>query len=212
MPSPFYRPSSGAGPAGKGVSEDGFEGAQTLFEQVKNVLGDIGCGLIPSNATELASAHAAAQAYMAARNGLVSPEQALLGQGPNDLPQVQLSGDAAHLDASMDGAPMDIGKAISDLMGNMGDVLNQAISNPIGFVGQLLGFLFKMFTDIAANLGEALSEAARAAASAMEDAWKKQMEMASAAGQNAGLQPLELYTQSATTQTLSHALKNGAST
>lgn len=207
MPSPFYRPSSAAGPAGKGVSEDGFEGAQTLFEQVKGVLGDAGCAFIPSNAEELASAKAAGEAYLAARAGAVSPEQALLGQGPQgDLPQVQLGGDGAS------GSSPDIGKAISDLMANMGDVLNSAISNPVGFIGQLLGFLFKMFTDIAANIGEALSEAARAAASAMEDAWKKQMEMASAAGQNAGLQPLELYTQSATTQTLSHALKNGAST
>lgn len=208
MPSPFYRPSSAAGPAGKGVSEDGFEGAQTLFEQLKGVAGDMGCAFIPSNAQEFASAKAAAQSYLAARNGLVTPEQALLGENPQGLPDVQVGTDGASLDANS----MDIGKAISDLVSNMGDVLNQAISNPIGFIGQLLGFLFKMFTDIAANIGEALSEAARAAASAMEDAWKKQMEMASAAAQDAGLQPLELYTQSATTQTLSHALKNGAST
>lgn len=204
MPSPFYRGGGGGGGrSGPGVSEAGFEGAQTLFEQTKGVLGDMGCGFIPTNAEEAASAKAAADAYMSCRNG-VSPTDALAQQTcPREFPDVQL-GDAAS-------GPMDLGKAIGDLCSNMGDMLNQVMTSPMGMLGSFLSFLFKLFTEIASGIGEAIAEAARAAASAVEEAWKRQMELASKAAEQ-GVQPLELYTQSATTQTLSHALKNTAST
>lgn len=205
MPSPFYRSSTSPGASGPGVTEAGAEGAQLLFEQVKGIVSGMGCTFIPTAADELASAKAAGDAYLSARNGHVAPDQSILGQG-SDLPQMQL-GDGAV--TGMEGCT-DIGKAISDLVSKMGDVLNQAITSPVGFLGQLLGFLFKLFTDIAGNISQVLSETARAAAAAIEDAWKKQMELAAAAGTNAGLQPLELFNQAATTQTLSHAMKTSS--
>lgn len=191
---PLYRPSSGAAKSGLGVSNDGYEGANTLFEQAKSVLGDIGSPFVPSNAAEASAGKAAADAYLASRNGTV----------PQEFPSVTL-------DESGASGPMDIGKALSEMMTNMGDMLNQVLTaGPMGILSQLMSFLFKLFTNIASGIGQALTETARAAASAIEEALKKQMEMASAAGQ--GLQPLELYMQSATTQTLSHALNNSTST
>ncbi len=202
---PLYRPSSGPSKAGAGISNDGYEGANTLFEQAKGVLGDMGCPFIPSNGQEAAAAKAAADAYMSCRNGAVPSDGAFIqdSQCPKDFPKMAVDGTGA--------GSMDIGKALSEMMGNMGDMLNQVMSaGPMGILSQLMSFLLKMFSEIASGIGQAITETARAAASAMEDAWKKQMEMASGAGQ--GLQPLELYNQSATTQTLSHALKNTSST
>lgn len=203
---PFYRPSTGGGKSGPGISNDGYEGANTLFEQAKGVLGDMGCPFIPSNAQEAASAKAAADAYMACRNGTVPSEQAFLheSQCPKDFPDVALDGTGTA-------GPTDIGKALGDMMHNMGDMLNQVMTaGPGGILSQLMTFLFKVFTEMASGISQAIMESANAAAAAIEEALKKQLEMASSAAQ--GLQPLELYTQQATTQTLSHAMKTASGT
>jgi hypothetical protein len=143
---------------------------------------------------------------------LVSPNEAFFHEGrvPNDFPQVDLKSDMSK--GMGDAHFGDIGKAVTDLMSHMGDMLNQLVSSPMSFLSSLMGILFKMFTEIAEGVGQALSEAAQAVASVVEEAWKKQMEMASSAATQAGLQPLELYNQAATTQTLATALKTTSST
>jgi hypothetical protein len=209
----MYRPPRAAGRSGPGVSADGYDGAEKFFDQVKTIAGELKLPGLPTGAQESAAAKAAVDAYMSARNGITGPADAAIGgQGrmPNDFPQVDLKGDVAKVG---DVSPLsEIGKAVSELMANMGDMLNQMIASPMGFLSNLLGFLCKMFSEMAEGIGQALSEAAHAIASVVEDAWKKQMELASSAANQAGLQPLELYNQAATTQTLSHALKNTAST
>jgi len=145
---------------------------------------------------------------MAARNGLVSSNDAFFHQGkvPGEFPSVDLKADVPT------GSPLaDIGKAMGDLMSNMGDMVNQIVQGPMGMLGSILSFLMKLFTEVASSIGQALSEAAQAVASAVEDVWKKQMQMASQSA-NTGLQPLELYNQAATTQTMATALKSTSST
>lgn len=217
MPSPFYRASSGAGPAGKGVSADGYDGAESFFEQLNTVAGDLGLPGFPTAAQQSLAGKAAVDAYMTARNGTLTPDQAFFYEGkvPQDFPKVDLNVDSVpklDLNGGIGTDTQALNSALSDLTSNFADVLKEGLSSPFGMLGQLLGFLFKLFTEVIMQVSEALAETARAAAAAVEDAWKKQMDMASAATQTPGLQPLELYTQSATTQTLSHALKNGAST
>lgn len=208
----MYRPpAASGGRGGPGISADGYAGAESFFEQVKTVAGELKLAGLPTGAQESAAAKAAVDAYMSARNGFTSVNDAFFHEGkvPGEFPQVDLKGDAIGI---KDASPLgDIGKAVTELMSHMGDMLNQLISAPTGILGSIIGFLFKLFTEIAEGIGTALSEAAQAIASVVEDAWKKQMEIASTAANQAGLQPLELYNQAATTQTLSHALKSGMS-
>ena len=209
----MYRAPKAAGRSGGfGVSGDGYDGAESFFEQVKNIAGDLKIPGMPTGASESAAAKAAVDAYMSARNGIVSPNDAFFHEGrvPNDFPKVDLKADMSK--GLGDANFADIGKAVTDLMSHMGDMLNQLVSSPMSVLGSLLGFLFKMFTEIAEGVGQALSEAAQAVASVVEEAWKKQMEMASSAATQSGLQPLELYNQAATTQTLATALKTTTST
>lgn len=218
MPSPFYRASSGAGPASKGVSADGYDGAESFFEQLNTVAGELKIPGFPSAAQQSLAAKTAVDAYMTARNGTISPTEAFFNQGklPADFPEMDLSVDSApqlELSANVPGADSQtINNAISELSNSFADVLKTGLSSPMGLIGQLLGVLFKFFTEVITQISQSLAEIARAYAAAVEDAWKKQMEMTSTAAQTPGLQPLELYTQSATTQTLSHALKNAAGT
>lgn len=196
----MYRPPAASSRSGPGVSGDGYDGAESFFEQSKTVAGEL--NLTPS---ESASAKAAADAYLAARNGNVTPDQAFFQQGkvPAEFPQ-----DMHITDAK---SPMgDLGKAVGDMMQNMGDMLNQIVQGPMGILGSVLSFLMKLFTEVAKGIGEAISEAAQAVAEAVEDTWKKSMQMASQAG--TAVQPLELYNQAATTQTLATALKSTTST
>ena len=208
MPSPFYRSSTGGGGGGgKGVSSDGYDGAESFFEQLKTVANELKLPFMPSGAAESAAAKAAVDAYMTARNGTLSPAEAFFYQGesPGEFPELEIT------QPGTDSPIGDIGKALNDFMANMGDMLNELLTSPVGLLGSFLNFLFKLFTTVVQGISQVVQETARAAAAAIEDAWKKQMEMASAAGQT-GLQPLELYNQAATTQTLSHSLKNTAGT
>ena len=207
----MYRPpSAGGGRSGPGVSADGCDGAQTLFGQAKGLAGELG---LAGGADQAAQAKAAVDAYMVARDGVSPGAEALAhnGQVPNEFPQIDLKGDGTGI---RDGSsPLsEIGKAVSELMSQMGDMLNQMFSGPMGVLGSILGFLFKLFSEIAGSIGQALSEIANAVACAVEETWKKQMEAAASTASQAGLQPLELYNQAAVTQTLSVALKNSAST
>jgi len=204
----MYRPPAASSRSGPGISKDGYDGAESFFEQAKTVAGDLKIPGMPGGSSEAASAKAAVDAYMAARNGMGSAPDTYFQHGrvPGDFPQVDLKADVAT------GSPLaDIGKAVGDLMSHMGDMVNQLVQGPMGILGSVMSFLMKLFTEMASSVGQALSETAQAVASAVEDAWKKQMETASTAG-SSGLQPLELYNQSATTQTLSHALNNTSST
>ena len=212
MPSPFYRQSSGGGGGGGAVSEAGGKGALALFGEVKTAATDIQTTLFPSHAEEQAAAKAAADAYATARTGPAGHEAALQGNGQLDIPDLQFGDGAAG--ATTDMGSMDIGKAVSDMVSGMGDFLNQAINSPMGLLGSILNFLFKLFTEIATSTVEMLNEIAKAAAAAVEDAVKKQLEAAQSAAQNtaAGLQPLELFNQAASTQTLSTALKSTSGT
>lgn len=192
------------GGGGAGVSEAGGKGALALFGEVKAAMTDSNTPFLPSKADEAAAAKAAADAYAGVKNPLAAPKDAMMQANADlDIPDLDL-GDGKS-DMANTG---DIGKAINDMVAGMGDLLNQAFSSPIGFIGSLINFLFKMFTELASTALDMLNEIARAAAAAIEDAAKKQLQAQS----STGLQSLELFNQSATTQTLSHALKSGAST
>lgn len=211
----MYRaPAARASRGGMGVSGDGYDGAESFFEQTKTVAGELKLPGLPTDAAQSAAAKAAVDAYMSARNGLVSSNEAFFHQGnvPGEFPAVDLKADSVgHVGG--DASPMsEIGKAVTDLMSHMGDMLNQLVTGPMGMLGSLLQFLAKVFTEMAEGIGTAVSEAAQAIATVVEDTWKKQLEMASTAANQAGLQPLELYNQAATTQVLSTALKTSAST
>lgn len=214
MISPFYRPSSGAssGGGGGGVSEAGGKGALTLFGGAAAAT-EVATPFIPSHANEAAAAQAAADAYASTKTGLAAGKDVLLqgaGAGQLEIPQLQL-GDTQIADAGA----LDIGKAINDMIAGMGDLINQAIASPMGFLTSLLGFLFKLFTDIASSTVQMLNDIAKAAASAIEEATRKQLEAVQNSAQNlgsAGLQPLELFNQAASTQALSTALKSISST
>jgi hypothetical protein len=210
----MYRSPTSTARSGPGISADGYNGAESFFEQVTRIGYELKIPGMPTPVEQAAAAKSAVDAYMSAKNGLVSSNEAFFQEGkvPGDFPQVDIKADVSTglNDAS---SPLtDVGKAVTDLMSHMGDMLNQMISAPMGILGAFLGFLVKLFTDIAEGIGQALSEAAQAIASAVEDVWKKQMEVVSSAASQSGLQPLELYNQAATTQILSHALRNGAST
>ncbi|MBX9687905.1 MAG: hypothetical protein K2X27_14460 [Candidatus Obscuribacterales bacterium] len=196
---PFYKQSNGMKAAGAGISEAGYEGASTLFEQAKGALGDAKCPFMPSNAEEAASAKAAADAYLSCRNGQVGADAAFNQQGAVDVPDLQISSDA-----SVSG--FDLGKMLNDFVGNMGDMLNQVVSGPLGIIGSLVSFLVKLFSDMAGSLADFLAETARAAAASVEEALKKQMQ--ASADSAKALQSLELYNQSASTQILSHSLSS----
>src|SRR6185295_17344090 len=156
----MYRPPREAGKAGAGVSADGYDGAEKFFDQVKTIAGELHIPGIPTGASETAAAKAAVDAYMTARNGVAPGNDAFFQQAHvrDGLPQVDLKADALG-----DGSPLaDIGKAVSELMSNMGDMVNQMVQGPMGILGSILSFLYKLFTDIAGTIGQALSETARA--------------------------------------------------
>lgn len=203
----FYRQSNGAGKSGPGISGDGYDGAESFFEQAKTVAGELKLPFIPTDAEESAAAKAAVDAYMGARNGNMSPTEAFFhnGEVPNEFPQVELSGEADG--GITDSNPLqNIGKAFAELMNNMGDMFAHMLESPLGFLGSLLGFLVKLFTEIAGAISETMQEVARAAASVAEDAWKKQMEAIASSNP----QSIEVFSKQATTQTLSHSLKNSS--
>jgi hypothetical protein len=69
-----------------------------------------------------------------------------------------------------------IGKAFTDIMSKMGDMLGSMMQGPMGLLGGLLNFFLTVFSEILSTLGTFLEETARAAASVAAEAWKKQME------------------------------------
>ncbi len=205
MSSPFYRGASSGGGSGPGVSEAGGQGAVALFGEIKTAVNDAHSVFTGPSASEEAAAKAAADAY-AGTNAAV-PEKLEVQQ---DFPDLELKNDIGARSQELDFS--ELGKSLTEFFNNMGDMLNQLASNPIGFLSSLLNFFIKLFTDMAAGLSQALAEAARQAAAACDELLKKQLEMANEAIQHTtGLQPLELFNQQATTQTVSHALKNTAS-
>jgi hypothetical protein len=209
----MYRPrvSSFGGGGGRGVSSEGADGGQLLFGQTQKIAGEAGLIAMPTAADQSATAKAAVDAYMSARNGTPAGADALGQQTkiPGDFPEIDVKGDGLK-DLN---SPVDIGRAVNELMSQMGDMINQMFSAPMSAIGSLIGFLFKLFTEIFEGLGQALADMANAAASAFEDALKKQAEAAAnAAAATPGLQPLELFNQAASTQTVATSLKNSAST
>lgn len=205
---PFYRQSNGTGGGGAGVSEAGSKGAATLFGGASAALEGGKIPFAPTPADEAAAAKALVEAYggsAPASDAALSAHDALAHDaGLNQFPDLEFSSDIS-------GKPVDFTQALNELFSNMGDMINQFAASPMGFVGSLLNFLFKLFTEVATGVCEFLSELARAAAAAAEEMLKKQMELAAAAGAP-GLQPMELFNQAATTQTVSHALKTAPST
>lgn len=215
----FYRQSNGpsGGGGGGGASDAGSQGAVTLFGGATtaveggNVIAFGHSGMKP----ELKSAvNLAADAYsMPAADASAAAKPALEFEGLTksefsqvselaDLPEIDLSGDTNLSKLEM---PEDLGKMLGDLIANMGDFINQLANSPMGFIGGLLSLILKIFTEISSSIIEYLSEIARAAAAAIEEALKKQFEMASSA-QNL-LQPVELYNQAAVNNAVSQAMK-----
>lgn len=223
MPSPFYNQSSGPRSSGAGVSSDGYDGAQGFFKNVKALAGEL--HLLPAFDPNV-SAKAAADAFLACKNGVVSPQDAFFHEGkvPNDFPQLNLDHaaqppmvrtDAGQLQngtksfSKLGDSLSQTGHGIDQLMSNMSQMMQSVFSGPAGIIGSMIGFLSELFTSIAKAVGEAITEFARAAESVAEETWKKEIEqMSSIAHGSGGTQSLELWNQAATSQTLAHSLKN----
>lgn len=75
----------------------------------------------------------------------------------------------------------DIGKAVTDIMSKMGDMIGSMLQGPMGFLGGLLNFFLNIFSQILSTIGHVMEETARAAAALAADAWKKHLEMATGA-------------------------------
>lgn len=222
----FHRQSNGPGGGGGSVSDAGSQGAATLFgggatavEGGAFPFGHSGMKAETKTMVNLAAdAYGVPDASMAAAsepvsissestNGFSETGQAgQLNNQMNELPEIDLGAEAGGKLET----PADFGQAIQDLLSNMGDALNQMVNSPMGFFGALFNFLLQVFSEIAESIVEFLSQFAKAAAAAIEDALKKQFEMASKA--EPLLQPLELYNQAAITKTVSVSLKSSPST
>lgn len=97
------------------------------------------------------------------------------------------SGGAAGLDTAAAGTPESglsdsvqfeqIGKAATDVLSKMQDMLGSLFQGPMGFFAGLFKFLLTIFTEILSGIGRILQETARAAAALAADAWKKHLEM-----------------------------------
>lgn len=70
-----------------------------------------------------------------------------------------------------------IGKAFTDVMSKMGDMLGGMAQGPMGLLGGLLNFFLTVFSEILSNIGQAIEETVKAAASASAELWKKHLEM-----------------------------------
>lgn len=213
---PFYRQSNGPGAGGAGVSEAGSKGAAALFGGAATAFEG---GSLPffAGADNSASAKALVDVYVqgVSAPGTLCPQDAAPKQILEGLPDLEFGSaggaPAAGTDLHLsDPAFADLGKAVNEIVAGMADVLNQMSSSPMGFLSSVLNFLFQLFSQIARSITEILSEIARAAAAAVEDALKKQLEQAAQNTQT--LQPLELFNQTASTQTQGLALKSPAST
>lgn len=198
----LYRQSSGPKSSGLGVSGDGYDGAESFFEQTKTLAGELNLPFVPNAAEESAAAKAAVDAYMGARNGHLSPTDAFFNHGKVEptLPDVDIETET-HSD-------LNIGNNVEQFIDKLGEVLTEAISSPLGFLSSILNFLFKLLTEVATGITQVVMETARAAAAALEDTLKKQSENISQLNSTNGLQPLELYNQSASTNILAHSLNN----
>lgn len=207
----LYRQSSGPRGSGPGISGEGYDGAESFFEQVKNIADGLNLPFYPGQAEQSAAAKAAVDAYMTARNGGLSPSEALFHQGqvPSDFPKVDLTVDGSSvsdLNSSSLEAP-NLESAVSEFFSKVGDALGQLGGMPLGILGSLIGFFVKLFTEAIGQIASVITETARAAAAVVEDAWKKQMESSVRSGQ-VNLQPLDQYLQKASTQTLNHSLNS----
>ena len=76
-----------------------------------------------------------------------------------------------------DASPLtDIGKAVTDIMSKMTDMIGAMAQGPMGLLGGLLNFLLTIFTEILSAIGTAMAETARAAAALAAEVWKKQLQ------------------------------------
>ncbi len=194
----FYRQSNGPGGIGQGVSGDGYDGAESLFEQIKTLADELNMPFVPNGSEQAASAKAAVDAYMTARNGTLSPVEAFFHEGkvPNEFPQVGVSGCSQMGGAELDGDK--IQNFASEFLNQFDGLLKELSGNPLVFFASILGFLLKLFTEVANHIGRALQEMLRAASALVEDSWKKQL--ACSSGSLSILQPLDLQLQHATAQ------------
>jgi hypothetical protein len=69
-----------------------------------------------------------------------------------------------------------IGKAFTDIVSKMGDMIGSMLQGPMGLLGGLLNFFLTVFSEILSTIGTFLEETARAAASVAAEAWKKHLE------------------------------------
>lgn len=215
MPSPFYNQSTGGGRAGAGVSSEGYEGASQFFKGLKTIACQLNLPFLPTGEEMHAAGKASAEAYLNARNGFSATDSfSQTGKMPHEFPRMEISGHNVAMDktSGLGGAKSelsDLGQGLTDMLSKMGDVLNQVVTGPLGILSSLINFLFKVFSDISSTIVQALNDAARAVAATVEDAWKKQLQTASA-GAGTHLPSLELYNHSASTQILGQALSQSA--
>jgi hypothetical protein len=164
---------------GSGVSSEGYDGAHTLFDKVNAIAKEM--HLVPTVGREAAEAasKSAVEAFQAARDGIVNPHDAFFGKEaaavPKEFPKVEFTGINDAKPAGADGALGHVGKAINELMSNMGDMVSQIVQGPMGMLGSVLGFLTKLFTEVATNIGEAIGDTAQELASSVEEVMKKHL-------------------------------------
>jgi hypothetical protein len=70
-----------------------------------------------------------------------------------------------------------IGKAFTDVMSKMGDMLGAALQGPMGILGGLLNFMLTIFSQIISSVGQIMEQTAQAASTLASDLWKKQLEL-----------------------------------
>ncbi len=136
---------------GSGVSSEGYDGAHTLFDKVNAIAKEM--HLVPTVGREAAEAasKSAVEAFQAARDGIVNPHDAFFGKEaaavPKEFPKVEFTG----------------------------DMVSQIVQGPMGMLGSVLGFLTKLFTEVATNIGEAIGDTAQELASSVEEVMKKHL-------------------------------------
>jgi hypothetical protein len=184
--------------SGPGVSNEGYDGAQGLFKNLKSIAGE--AHLLPEFDMN-ASSKAAAEAFLDCKNGTVASQDAFFHQAdmkefPNlniehSLQTPQASSEITKVPSQAEAFshtanPLgDVGQSLHQFMSNIGPMLGEMFSGPAGMIGSVINFVSELFTTIASGVGDALTEFSRAAASVAEEAWKKDIEeMSSAVGQS----------------------------
>jgi len=126
-----------------------------------------------------------------ALGAMYGPDQVSLSAGGKHLPGLELFDSGAGHQVSLgdslkapgadsigklaDSPLSNVGKAFTDIMSKMGDMLGAAVQGPMGLLGGLLNFLLTVFSQIISSVGQIMEQTAQSAATLASDLWKKQL-------------------------------------